>query len=58
MAERSEEPNLDEVMVPTERPHPDHRAHAKADKHLDDDELPRRTEHEREVIHHEQSGSE
>jgi hypothetical protein len=44
MAERSEETNLDEVMVPTERTHPDHRAHAKADKHVDDDELQRRTD--------------
>jgi hypothetical protein len=58
MAERSEETNLDEVMVPTERTHPDHRAHAKTDKHVDDDELQRRTEHVRELVHEERSRSE
>ena len=42
--------DLDDVMVPTEQAHPDHREHAKASKHLDDDELARRTEHERQAV--------
>jgi hypothetical protein len=36
--------------VPTEQPHADHREHAKEGKHLDDDELQRRTEHERQLV--------
>lgn len=51
MSEINEQPNLDDVMTPTEEVHPDHRAHAKEGKHLDDDELDRRTEHEREIVH-------
>ncbi|MBY6410379.1 hypothetical protein HQ346_02280 [Rhodococcus sp. BP-252] len=43
-----DEPNLDDVIVPTEEVHPDHREHAKEPKHLDDTELDARTEHERE----------
>lgn len=46
----SNEPNLDDVLVPTEEIHPDHREHAKEGKHLDDDELARRTEHERSLV--------
>lgn len=42
--------DLDDVMVPTEQAHPDHREHAKASDHPDDDELARRTEHERHVV--------
>ena len=38
------------VMVPTEETHPDHREHAKQPKHVDDDELERRTEHERQIV--------
>lgn len=45
-----DEPNLDDVLVPTEEVHPDHRAHAKEGKHVDQDELDRRTEHEREEV--------
>jgi hypothetical protein len=41
------EPNLDDVMTETEQPHPDRREHAKTPKHVDQDELDRRTEHER-----------
>ena len=37
-------------MVPTEEVHPDHREHAKQGKHVDDDELERRTQHERELV--------
>lgn len=44
------DPNLDDVMVPTEQAHPDRREHAKEPKHLDQDELDRRTEHERAVV--------
>ena len=42
--------NLDEVMVPEETAIPDHKEHAKAPKHLNEDELDRRTEHEREAV--------
>jgi len=43
-------PDLNDVMVPSEEVHPDHREHAKASKHLDDDDLERRTEHERAIV--------
>jgi hypothetical protein len=46
----ADEPRLDDVMVPSEEVHPDHREHAKMPKHLDDDELARRTQHERDVV--------
>jgi hypothetical protein len=39
-----------EVLVPTEEVHPDRREHAKTPKHLDDDELARRTEYERDLV--------
>jgi len=42
--------NLNDVMVPTEEVHPDHREHAKQSKHLDDGELQKRTQHEREIV--------
>ena len=44
------EPTLDDVMVPTEQAHPDHREHAKTPKHLDDNDLESRTEHERKEV--------
>ena len=50
MTEPPEVPDLDDVMVPSETVHPDHREHAKSPKHLDDDELARRTEHERKEV--------
>jgi hypothetical protein len=43
-------PDLNDVLVPTEEAHPDRREHAKQPKHLDDDELERRTEHERQIV--------
>lgn len=42
-----DEPTLDDVMTPTEQATPDHREHAKAPTHLNDEELARRTEQER-----------
>ncbi|MEW5809261.1 MAG: hypothetical protein AB1925_07395 [Actinomycetota bacterium] len=42
--------DLDAVLVPTEEAHPDRREHAKTPKHSDDDELVRRTQHERDVV--------
>jgi hypothetical protein len=42
--------DLNEVMVPTEAVHPDHREHAKEPKHLSEDELTRRTQHERDIV--------
>jgi hypothetical protein len=41
-----EEPTLDDVMETTETARPHHREHGKTPKHLDDDELERRAEHE------------
>jgi hypothetical protein len=38
---------LDEVMVPEEQATPDHHAHGKTPKHLNEEDLERRTEHER-----------
>ena len=37
------------VMVPTEEVHPDHREHAKEAKHPSEDDLERRTQHERDI---------
>jgi hypothetical protein len=45
-----EREELSDVMVPSEEVHPDHREHAKMPKHVDDDELSRRTEHERNLV--------
>ena len=39
-----------EVMIPSEEVHPDHREHAKTPKHLDDEDLARRTQHERDIV--------
>jgi hypothetical protein len=50
MTQPDDSPNLDDVMTPTETVHPDHHEHAKTPKHPDDDELARRTQHEREEI--------
>lgn len=47
----NKEPTLDDVLIPTEEAHPDHREHAKTPKHLDDDELQSRAEHERDELH-------
>jgi hypothetical protein len=47
MTEPHEVPNLDDVMETSEVATPDHREHAKTPKHLDEDELDRRTEIER-----------
>ncbi|GAA2064259.1 hypothetical protein [Williamsia deligens] len=46
-----DEPNLDDVIVPTEEVHPDHRAHAKEGAHLDQDELDERARHEEQLVH-------
>jgi hypothetical protein len=42
-----DEPTLDDVFMPTEAAHPDHREHGKAPAHLNDEQLARRTEEER-----------
>lgn len=42
--------DLDDVMVPTEQVHPDHREHAKEAKHPSEDELEQRTQHERDIV--------
>nr|AMY18331.1 hypothetical protein A3Q40_00931 [Rhodococcus sp. PBTS 1]NIL81124.1 hypothetical protein [Rhodococcus kroppenstedtii] len=41
-------PTLDDVIVPTETPHPDQHEHGKMPHPVDDAELEERTEHERE----------
>lgn len=41
---------MDDVMVPTETAHPDHREHAKAPKHLNDDELAKRAAREQQLV--------
>jgi hypothetical protein len=51
-------PDLKDVMVTTEEVHPDRHEHAKQSKHLDDDELERLTEHEREIVDAQQAESE
>jgi hypothetical protein len=50
----NDEPNLDDVMVPTEEVHPDRHQHGKMPNPIDDDELERRTEHEREEVREDQ----
>jgi hypothetical protein len=50
MPNEHDRPTLDDVMETTEKVSPDHRQHAKTPKHLDDDELERRTEEEREEV--------
>ena len=47
MSENPEEPRLDDVLEPTEDVIPDRREHGKMPAHPDDEELERRTEHER-----------
>jgi hypothetical protein len=42
-----DEPTLDDVIVPEEHAVPDHHQHAKGYDRPNDDELERRTEHER-----------
>ena len=44
------EPNLDDVMVPTESAPPDHSQHAKGYDRPNDDELEHRTEQERQLV--------
>ena len=42
-------PDINEVMVPTEEVHPDHHEHAKQPHPIDDGELERRVQHERDI---------
>jgi hypothetical protein len=46
---RDEDPEISDVIVPTEEVHPDHREHAKQPHRIDDDELERRVQHERDI---------
>jgi hypothetical protein len=50
MTDEHTEPTLDDVLVPTEEAHPDHREHSKTAKHVDSDELDQRTAHERDEV--------
>lgn len=47
MTENPQNPSLDDVIEPTEHPVPDHHQHGKMPPHPNDEELARRTEHER-----------
>jgi hypothetical protein len=53
----NDEADLNEVMVPTEEVHPDHREHAKEAKHPSDEELEGRTQHERDIVDGERPSS-
>jgi hypothetical protein len=44
-----DEPDLSDVIVPTETVRPDRREHAKEPHPVDDDELARRAQHERDI---------
>lgn len=55
MTDPQSTPDLDDVIDPHEQARPDHREHAKASPHLDDDELARRTEQERAQVEHDRS---
>ena len=46
----SEQPNLDDIIEPTEQATPDHHEHAKTPKHLNDGALEERTQHERDEV--------
>ena len=50
MTENHDQPTLDDVIEPREQPHPDHRAHAKTPKHLNEDELEQRVELEADEV--------
>jgi hypothetical protein len=50
MANDHDQPTLDDVMETTEKASPHHRDHAKTPRHLDDDDLERRTEEERREV--------
>ncbi|BCI53082.1 hypothetical protein NIIDNTM18_23600 [Mycolicibacterium litorale] len=43
------DPDISDVIVPTEEVHPDRREHAKEPRPIDDDEMARRAQHERDV---------
>ncbi|MBE7187442.1 hypothetical protein [Jatrophihabitans endophyticus] len=45
-----DQPNLDDVLDVEEQATPDHHAHGKQPKHLNDDELEHRTEQERDEV--------
>jgi hypothetical protein len=53
-----DEPTLDDVMETTETVTPHRRDHAKTPKHLDDDELEERAEHELEEAEAEEQARE
>jgi hypothetical protein len=44
------QPTVRDVIDPIEVPHPDHREHAKTPKHVSDQELEERTQHERQIV--------
>ncbi|WP_181783786.1 hypothetical protein [Pseudonocardia pini] len=50
MTEPNRDPDLDDVLVPEEQAHPDHREHAKTPHRLDDEELERRAQQERDQL--------
>jgi hypothetical protein len=50
MTNDHDRPTLDDVMETTETATPHHRDHGKMPKHVDDDDLERRTEEERREV--------
>lgn len=58
MTTPDDRPDLDDVLDPHEEARPDHREHAKASPHPDDDALARRTEHERREVERDRRAAE
>ncbi|MEU3475901.1 MULTISPECIES: hypothetical protein [Nocardiaceae] len=50
MSREENVPHLDGAMIPTETTTPDHREHAKTPKHLDDQNLTERANHEKRLL--------
>ncbi|WP_125939875.1 hypothetical protein [Mycolicibacterium grossiae] len=40
----------EQPMLPTEQTHPDHREHAKLSKHISEEDLDQRVQHERKLV--------
>lgn len=49
--------DLGEPMLPTEQTHPDHREHAKLSKHVSEEDLDQRVQHERKLVDADRSSS-
>lgn len=56
MTDSENDTPLDELIEPTETPHPDRHEHAKTPHPIDDDELAERTRHERDLAARDDQG--